>query len=759
MRPVELHRQPGAHVVTRAFPSRFSTRVRVVAGLLVALAVVGATYAGVSTLRADARAADDAATRLVVLRMDIIRLLDVPWGASPAETDDPQMVVDELLGGEQGVRSQVDDLARSPGLPEREEFLAHFDRSMQALENILAAVAAGDEDAGGNAGTVSARQMYKADSVLRVAARRLQVEADRSAAQESIGSVVLIGCLFVAFAIYLVRSVRARSKLADSAVELAEARDAALVASTQKSAFLATMSHEIRTPLNGLIGLNDLLLRTSLDTYQEQLVNGADASGRTLLRLINDVLDLSKIEAGRMVLESIDFDLRRMLDDIAVVLGIQARQKGVEFIVSCHPDVPDRLRGDPTRLGQVIYNLSSNALKFTSRGEVSVRALAYDQVTRRAVLRVEVNDSGPGVAPDKREHIFEPYAQADESTTRTHGGTGLGLAIARQIVEAMGGTIGVEDAPGKGALFWFTVPLVPAEDAPTPSTGADPGFLAGRRVLVVDDNATSRLVLCEQLDRWHATPSAAPDGPTALALLDAAVAAGEPYDGVLVDSVMPVMDGPQLAARIQAAETLAGTPILLLSSTPDPPAEGSAVPGVAASLTKPVPAEVLLDGLARLLAPRDLAEPTTQVRAEVKEPEAPSAVPEGSVGAEPVVLLVDDDAVNRLVGRGLLASIGYESVEAVDGIEAVHAFETAGPGAFAAVLMDVHMPRMDGYAAARAIRNLESGRSRVPILALTATIVDAERVNCIAAGMDDFLTKPLGREDLQAALGRYAQSM
>ncbi|WP_296604701.1 histidine kinase dimerization/phospho-acceptor domain-containing protein, partial [Nocardioides sp.] len=372
-----------------------STRVRMVAGLAAALAVVATTYAGLSTLRSDADAADAAATRLVVVRMHIIQMLDVPWGASPEETDDPQVVADELLGAKEGVLGEIDDLTRSPGLPERDEFLAHFDTSLVALGRILAAVSAGDDGAVGNAGTVSARQMYKADAVLEDAADRLQRDADRSARQEAVGSVALIGCLFLAFGAYFVRSVRSRVALAAAVDELAEARDAAVDAAHQKVAFLATMSHEIRTPLNGLVGLNDLLLRTPLDTYQEQLVNGADASGRTLLRLVNDVLDLSKIEAGGLVLESIDFDLRKLLDDIAVVLGLQARQKGVELVVSCHPEVPERLRGDPTRLGQVIYNLTSNALKFTSRGEVSVRALAYDHVTRQAVLRVEVTDTGP----------------------------------------------------------------------------------------------------------------------------------------------------------------------------------------------------------------------------------------------------------------------------------------------------------------------------------------------------------------------------
>ncbi|GAA1155494.1 ATP-binding protein [Nocardioides aquiterrae] len=578
-----------------------STRVRVAAGLVAALAVVAATYAGLAALRDDARAADDAANRLVVVRMDIIRLLDVPWGASPEETDDPDLVAEELLGGVQGVRSELEDIAGSSGLPEREEFLLHFDRSVAALDQILAAVSAGDDV--GNAGTVSARQMYRADSVLEQAARRLRADADRSASQESQGSAVLVGCLFVAFALYFVRSVRSRAKLAGAAAELAESRDAAVVAAQEKSAFLATMSHEIRTPLNGLVGLNELLLRTSLDTYQEQLVKGAETSGRTLLRLINDVLDLSKIDAGRLVLESIDFDLRQLLDEIAVVLGIQAREKGVQFVVSCHPDVPDLLRGDPTRLGQVIYNLSSNALKFTSRGEVSVRALAYDHATRQAVLRVEVNDTGPGVPPCEREHIFEPYSQADASTTRKYGGTGLGLAIARQIVEAMGGAIGVEDGPQGGALFWFTVPLVPGEDATTSAAGPGPELGAGHRVLVVDDNE-----------------------------------------------------------------------------------------------------------------------------------------------------------VNRLVAGGFLAAMGYEPVEAVDGVAALDAVRAAGPDAFAAVLMDVHMPRMDGYAAARALRELEGGRSRVPILALTATAAPSERETCLEAGMDDFLTKPLRREQLETALEHWVRA-
>ena len=723
-----------------------STRVRVVAGLVAALAVVAATYAGLSALRREARAADDAATRLVVLRMDIIRMLDIPWGASPAETDGPQVVADELLGAEQGVRSEVDDLVRSPGLPEREQFLRHFDRSVEALEQILAAVSAGDDDAIGDAGGVSARQMYQADAVLQHAARRLQREADRSAAQESLGSVVLIGCLFVAFASYYVRSVRSHAKVARVAVELAEARDAALLASQQKSAFLATMSHEIRNPLNGLVGLNDLLLRTSLDTYQQRLVKGADTSGRTLLRLINDVLDLSKIEAGRLVLESIDFDLRRLLDDIAVVLGIQAREKDIELIVSCHPDVPDRLRGDPTRLGQVIYNLASNALKFTSRGEVSVRALAYDQVTRRAVLRVEVTDTGPGVAPEDREHIFDPYSQADASTTRKYGGTGLGLAIARQIVEAMGGTIGVADAPQRGALFWFTVPLVSAHDTVTSASGPDPDLVAGSRVLVVDDNATSRMVLCEQLGRWHAAPVAASDGPAALAQLEAALAAGEPFDAVLVDSVLPGMDCPELVARIRAQRAHVATPILVLSATPDPPA----IPGVAATLAKPVPAEVLLDALAHQpAAGRD--EPASAAeRAEPRATEHPARADGGRR-----VLVVDDNEVNRLVARGLLAAMGYEAVEAADGIEAVEAVEAAGTLRFAAVLMDVHMPRMDGYAATQALRDLEGDRRRLPILALTATAAQSERARCQAAGMDDLLTKPLGRAELQTALEHW----
>lgn len=736
-----------------------STRVRVVAGLVAALVVVGATYAGLRTLRADAHAADDAATRLVVLRMDIIRMLDIPWGASPAETDAPELVADELLGAEQDVRGELDDLAREPGLPERTEFLEHFDRSLVALHRILAAVSSGDDDALGDAGSISARQMYRADAVLEDAAQRLHREADRSAAQESVGAAVLIGGLFLAFGLYLVRSVRSRAGLARAAADLAAAHESSLHASQQKSAFLATMSHEIRTPLNGLVGLNELLLRTDLDTYQAQLVNGADASGRSLLRLINDVLDLSKIDAGRLVLEDIDFDLRRLLDDVAVVLGIQARQKGVEFIVSCHPDVPERLRGDPTRLGQVIYNLASNALKFTARGEVSVRALAYDRLTQRAVLRVDVTDTGPGVARNERAQIFEPYAQADASTTRKYGGTGLGLAIARQIVQAMGGAIGVEDGPRRGALFWFTVPLIPATAPAAPTSGLDPAPLAGRRVLVVDDNATSLAALCEQLGRWRAIASPAADGAAALALLERAHAAGKPFATVLVDSVMPDTDGRELVASMRAAGTLDGADVLLLSSAPDPTDGGSVVPGVAATLAKPVPTEVLLDALvAPVRRPGSTAGPAGERQA-------------GGVGAAPRpedaapgglrVLVVDDNDVNRLVASGLLASMGYETVEATDGIAAIEAVANADTGAFAAVLMDVHMPRMDGFDATRALRELEGapdgGASRLPIIALTATAAPSERAACLAAGMDDFLTKPLGLAELQAALQRWVR--
>ena len=539
-----------------------------------------------------------------------------------------------------------------------------------------------------------------------------------------------------------------------AARELAAARDAAMAASRQKSEFLATMSHEIRTPLNGVIGLNDLLLRTDLDAHQQRLATGAQAASRSLLAVINDILDFSKIEAGRLELEQVDFDVRQVFDDVAALLAESARAKGLELIVSCHPEVPERLNGDPTRLAQVLTNLGSNAVKFTDSGEVFVRATCpgSDQGPRgstASVLRVEVVDTGVGVDPDKQERIFDPFSQADASTTRQYGGTGLGLAIAAEIVAALDGEIGLDSTPGKGATFWFTARFRPARGSRTDALGGPrPDELEGRRVLVVDDNAHNRMILAEHLGRWRAHPTTAPDAARALDELRRATAGGTPFDAVLLDMAMPGCDGIDLARRIRADPDLGGHPLLLLTSSTEPGAEELTAAGIAACLTKPVLAGDLRDVLLRVV--------TGQEPVRVGSGRAPGAgsspevVP---VEGRPRVLVVEDNPVNRLVALGILDTLGYAAETVDDGAEAV---ERARAGGIDAVLMDLQMPRMDGYAATRAIREAEAPGRRVPILAMTAAAVEGERERCLEAGMDDFLTKPVDPAELGSMLLRWA---
>jgi signal transduction histidine kinase/DNA-binding response OmpR family regulator/HPt (histidine-containing phosphotransfer) domain-containing protein len=511
--------------------------------------------------------------------------------------------------------------------------------------------------------------------------------------------------------------------------QLADARDGALAASKQKSEFLATMSHEIRTPLNGVIGLNDLLLRTTLDADQLRLASGVQVASRALLSLINDVLDFSKIEAGKLELERLDFEVRSVFDQVASVLAESARAKGLELMVSCHPGVPEVLAGDPTRLAQVLTNLGSNAVKFTSEGEVVVRAVAEDAGDGRTRLRVTVSDTGVGVPEVDVDTLFEAFTQADASTTRRYGGTGLGLAISKEIVEALGGEIGLEPNPGGGSVFWFTAVF----DAPA-GPGVDPedeyarSWLAGRHVLVVDDNDHNRLILEEQLAWWRLRTDSATGADEAERMAADALAAGDPFEAVLLDMSMPDRDGLDLARALDPAIVR----LMLTSATTPEPAQLEAA-GVVECLTKPVLAGELRRALLRHVAgvePRPLAD---------------QPVVGGSGGARRV-LVVEDNPVNQLVAVGLLEALGYAAETADDGEAALDALAAAD---YDLVLMDVQMPRMDGYAATRAIRDRGL---RVPVIAMTAAAVEGERDRCLAAGMDDFLTKPVDPSALATTL-------
>jgi PAS domain S-box-containing protein len=519
--------------------------------------------------------------------------------------------------------------------------------------------------------------------------------------------------------------------------ELADARDGAMEASRQKSEFLATMSHEIRTPLNGVIGLNDLLLRSDLDANQLRLASGVQVASRALLGVINDVLDFSKIEAGKLELERLDFEVRPVFDQVAGLLAEAARAKDIELMVSCHPDVPEVLAGDPTRLAQVLTNLGSNAVKFTDRGEVYIRATAETTAEGQVCLRVTVADTGVGVPAGDVETLFEAFTQADASTTRKYGGTGLGLAISREIVGALGGEIGTEPNPGGGSVFWFTALFeVPGGPAVDPDDEYARSWLAGRRVLVVDDNAHNRMILREQLDWWRVRSATAVDADAAESLVAKAAAAGDPFDAVLLDMSMPGRDGLDLARALHRQPAYAQLRLLMLTSATCPSGEELDAAGIVDCLIKPVLGAELRSSLLRHLAGVEL-QPNA---------EPPSS---GANASARTVLVVEDNPVNQLVAVGLLEALGYTARTADDGLEALSALEES---AYDAVLMDVQMPRMDGYAAARAIRAAENGGNRIPVIAMTAAAVEGERERCLAAGMDDFLTKPVDPSALAAVL-------